>query len=287
MTSPPEDQAPEDQAPEDQPPEDQPPEGEPHEGEPHDRMSAVDGRDADAASTPPAIDLRSATCHYKTPAGVVRAVDGIDLQVRPGECVAVMGPSGSGKSTLLALLGGLERASSGTVEVLGTDWSRLSSEGRARFRREKIGFVFQDLGLLPFLTAAENVAFGTGLSGASATLDPRQVLEHLGLTTQLDRLPDQLSGGERGRVAIGRGLAHRPRLVLGDEPTGSLDAESSELAITYFLRAVRGLKATAVVVTHDPAVAARFDRTVLLRDGRIATAPATTAPVAGPPPGAR
>jgi len=239
------------------------------------------------AEPPPAIDVRAAMCHYKTPAGVVRAVDGIDLHVRPGECVAVMGPSGSGKSTLLALLGGLERASSGTVAVLGSDWSGLSSEGRARFRRENIGFVFQDLGLLPFLTAAENVAFGIGLSGASGDLDPRQVLEHLGLTTQLDRLHDQLSGGERERVAIGRGLAHRPRLVLGDEPTGSLDAESSELAITYFLRAVRDLKATAVVVTHDPAVATRFDRTVLLRDGRVVAPPvaAAPAPTAAPPAG--
>jgi putative ABC transport system ATP-binding protein len=212
---------------------------------------------------------------------VARAVDGIDLEVRAGECLAVMGPSGSGKSTLLALLGGLEDASSGTVTVLGTDWSSLRSEGRARFRRRNLGFVFQDLGLLPFLTAAENVAFGTGLSGATVTLDPRQVLEHLGLTTQLDRLPDQLSGGERGRVAIGRGLAHKPRLVLGDEPTGSLDAESSELTITYFLRAVRGLKATAVVVTHDPNVAARFDRTVVLRDGKVVSDPASPRPNGG------
>ncbi len=226
----------------------------------------------------PAVELRGAACHYRTPAGVVRAVDGVDLRVGPGECVAVMGPSGSGKSTLLALLGGLERASSGTVEVLGTDWSTLSSEGRARFRRQHIGFVFQDLGLLPFLTAAENVAFGTGLSDAAVTLNPRQVLEHLGLTTQLDRLPDQLSGGERGRVAIGRGLAHKPQLVLGDEPTGSLDSKSSNLVITHFLKAIRGLKATAVVVTHDPAVAARFDRTVRLRDGRVVSDPALPAP---------
>jgi putative ABC transport system ATP-binding protein len=230
-----------------------------------------------------AVELRGASCHYRTPAGVVRAVDDIDLQVRTGECVAVMGPSGSGKSTLLALLGGLEQASSGTVEVLGTDWSTLSSEGRARFRRQNVGFVFQDLGLLPFLTAAENVAFGAGLSGASTTLDPREVLEHLGLTTQLDRLPDQLSGGERGRVAIGRGLAHKPRLVLGDEPTGSLDAEASDLTITYFLQAARGLGSTAVVVTHDPDVAARFDRTVLLRDGHVVGDPPASTP--GPPPG--
>lgn len=219
-----------------------------------------------------AVELRRATRHYRTPAGVVKAVDGVDLVVERGECVAVMGPSGSGKSTLLALVGGLEPASGGTVEVLGSDWSTMSSEGRARFRRENLGFVFQDLGLLPFLTAAENVAFGAGLSGAAKTLPARGVLERLGLDAQIDRLPDQLSGGERGRVAIGRGLAHKPELVLADEPTGSLDAEASELTITYLLRAVRGLKATAVVVTHDPVVAARFDRTVVMRDGRVAGA---------------
>jgi putative ABC transport system ATP-binding protein len=215
------------------------------------------------------VELREARCHYRTPGGVVKAVDGVDLTVEAGECIAVVGPSGSGKSTLLALLGGLELATSGTARVLGTDLGSLSDERRAAFRRRHVGFVFQDLGLLPFLTAAENVTFGIGVAGADDPLDPRQTLEQLQLGAQADKLPDQLSGGERGRVAIARSLAHRPDLVLGDEPTGSLDAALSEITITFFLDAVRRLESAAVVVTHDLTVAARFDRVVRLRDGRV------------------
>jgi putative ABC transport system ATP-binding protein len=208
-------------------------------------------------------------CHYRTPGGLVKAVDGVDMTVEAGECIAIVGPSGSGKSTLLALLGGLEEATSGTASVLGTDLGSLSDERRAAFRRRHVGFVFQDLGLLPFLTAAENVAFGIGVAGADNPLDPRETLEQLQLGDQADKLVDQLSGGERGRVAIARSLAHRPELVLGDEPTGSLDAALSEITITFLLDAVRRLHSTAVVVTHDETVAARFDRIVRLRDGRV------------------
>ena len=219
--------------------------------------------------TAPTLELRDVHSHYRTPGGVVKAVDGVDLRVEAGECVAVVGPSGSGKSTLLALLGGLERATSGTVSVLGTDLGSLSDERRAAFRRRHVGFVFQDLGLLPFLTAAENVAFGIGVAVADDPLDPRETLEQLHLGAQADKLVDQLSGGERGRVAIARSLAHRPELVLGDEPTGSLDAVLSDITITFFLEAVRRLHSTAVVVTHDVDVAARFDRVVRLRDGKV------------------
>lgn len=212
----------------------------------------------------------------------MRAVDGVDLRIEVGECVAIMGPSGSGKSTLLALLGGLEVVTSGTVEVLGTQWAALSDEGRARFRRGHLGFVFQNLDLLPFMTAAENVAFGIGVSGAEHAMDPRAALAEFGLDAQADRLADQLSGGEQERVAVARSLAHGPELVLGDEPTGSLDAASSEAAIRFFLQAVRRLGATAVVVTHDPTVAGQFDRTVVLRDGRVGDE--TTASPGGDPP---
>ncbi len=215
------------------------------------------------------IKLRGATRHYRGAANPVPAVDGVDLEIAAEECVAIMGPSGSGKSTLLALLGGLEMASSGTVEVLGSDWASLSAERRARFRREHVGFVFQNPDLLPFLTAAENVAFAIGLSGAKDPMDPRATLARLGLEAKADRLADELSGGEAGRVAIARALAHRPELVLGDEPTGSLDALSSAMTIEFLLEAVREIGATAVVVTHDPTVAAQFDRTVILRDGRV------------------
>lgn len=223
----------------------------------------------------PTVELRDVRCHYRMPGGVVKAVDGVDLTVAAGECVAVVGPSGSGKSTLLAVLGGLERPTSGSACVLGTDLGSLSDERRAAFRRHHVGFVFQDLGLLPFLTAAENVAFGVGVAragrspGTASPLDPRDTLERLQLGAQADKLIDQLSGGERGRVAIARSLAHRPELVLGDEPTGSLDAALSEITITFFLDAVRRLESSAVVVTHDVTVAARFDRVVRLRDGRV------------------
>ncbi len=208
-------------------------------------------------------------CHYRTGGGLVKAVDGVDMTVEAGECIAIVGPSGSGKSTLLALLGGLEQATSGTTTVLGTDLGSLSDERRAAFRRRHVGFVFQDLGLLPFLTAAENVAFGIGVARAENPLNARETLEQLQLGDQADKLVDQLSGGERGRVAIARSLAHRPELVLGDEPTGSLDAALSDITITFFLDAVRRLGSTAVVVTHDRNVAARFDRVVRLRDGRV------------------
>lgn len=219
------------------------------------------------------VDVRNAERRYRTPGGIVRAVNGIDLHVESGECIAIMGPSGSGKSTLLALLGALEPASAGSVKVIGVELGALSAEECTDFRRRHVGFVFQDLGLLPFLTAAENVAFGIGVANASDPLDPRAVLATLGLEAQADRLADQLSGGEQERVAIARSLAHRPQLVLGDEPTGSLDAASSEVAIDFLLAAVRELGATAVVVTHDPGVAVHFDRTVVLRDGRVADDP--------------
>jgi putative ABC transport system ATP-binding protein len=224
----------------------------------------------------PVIELRGAHRHYATPAGTVRAVNGVDLTVRAGECVAVMGPSGSGKSTLLALVGALDGPSTGSARVLGVDVGRLSEEGRARFRRRHLGFVFQDLDLLPFLTAAENVAFGVGVTGTSRGLEPREALAHLGLAASAERLAEDLSGGEQERVAIARCLAPRPELVLGDEPTGSLDAASSDVTIRFLLGAVHELGASAVVVTHDPVVAARFDRIVTLRDGRVVDDAATS-----------
>jgi putative ABC transport system ATP-binding protein len=222
------------------------------------------------------VDVRGAERHYPTPGGLVRAVNGIDLQVEAGECLAIMGPSGSGKSTLLALLGALETATEGSVKILGVDVGALTPEDRANFRREHIGFVFQDLGLLPFLTAAENVAFGIGVAGAPNPMDPRDALQRLGLEARADRLADQLSGGEQERVAIARCLAHRPQLVVGDEPTGSLDAASSEVAVDFLLSAVRDLGSAAIVVTHDPKVASHFPRTIELLDGRLAHEAAAT-----------
>jgi len=208
--------------------------------------------------------------HYRTGAGAVRAVDGIDLEVEPGSSVAVMGPSGCGKSTLLGLIGGLEPPTVGAVTLGGERISALGEADRARIRRERIGFLFQSHDLLPFLTAAENVGFQLALRGAGE--DPDRVdglLAGLGLAEHADKLPDQLSGGQRQRVGIARALVHRPRLILADEPTGELDAAASGAVVELLVAAQRDAGATLVVVTHDREVARRLERTVRLRDGRL------------------
>jgi putative ABC transport system ATP-binding protein len=219
-----------------------------------------------------AIVLTGVERHYDTPAGPVRAVDGVDLVIEEGHCVAITGPSGCGKSTLLSLVGALERPSAGTVSVLGTDVSQLSDEGRARWRAATVGFIFQAYDLVPFLTATENVALQAGISGQDTAAFARESLGRLGLTGHQDKVPDQLSGGQKQRVGIARSLIHRPPLVLADEPTGGLDSATSHEVIAVILSSVRSLGATLVVVTHDPTVAERFDDVVELRDGRLAGA---------------
>ncbi|HEY7202377.1 MAG TPA: ABC transporter ATP-binding protein [Candidatus Dormibacteraeota bacterium] len=208
--------------------------------------------------------------HYRTGAGTVRAVDGIDLEVAPGSSIAVMGPSGCGKSTLLGLIGGLEPPTGGAVTLGAERISALGEADRARIRRERIGFLFQSHDLLPFLTAAENVGFQFALRGAGE--DPDRVdglLAGLGLAEHADKLPDQLSGGQRQRVGIARALVHLPRLILADEPTGELDRAASDAVVELLVAAQRDAGATLVVVTHDREVASRLERTVRLRDGRL------------------
>jgi ABC-type lipoprotein export system ATPase subunit len=228
-----------------------------------------------AVATQLAVDLRDVRRHYRTPSGDVHAVDGVDLQIAHGRALAIMGPSGGGKSTLIAIIGALERATAGSVNVLGTDLSRLDSEQRAAWRRSNVGFVFQAYDLLPFLTAHENVALQAAIAGnpAHASGQARALLQRLGLGGELDKLPDQLSGGQKQRVGIARSLAGAPRLVLADEPTGGLDTATSAAVVDALLDEVHLLGATAVVVTHDLDVAARFDVRIDIRDGRIAGAP--------------
>jgi putative ABC transport system ATP-binding protein len=207
---------------------------------------------------------------YTTPAGLVRAVDGITLEVEPGTSLAVVGPSGCGKSTLLGLIGGLEVPTAGRVFIGGQEVSRLRASRRARLRRDELGFVFQSDNLLPFLTAVENVGQQLALHGVRDGYERcLEVLAELGLADAVDKLPDQLSGGQRQRVAVARALIHRPRMILADEPTGSLDADNSSAVIDLLLAAQRDVGATLVVVTHDPGVADRMDRTLSLRDGRL------------------
>jgi putative ABC transport system ATP-binding protein len=219
--------------------------------------------------TAPLISLAGVKRHYQTPGGVVRAVDGIDLDIVAGTTVALMGPSGCGKSTLVGLIGGLEQPTAGRVMVAGTDVGALGDDGRAGFRRKSIGFIFQAYDLLPFLTVLENVSLQAGISDVADGPAPEELLRRLGLAGQGDKLPDQLSGGQKQRVGIARCLAHHPRVILADEPTGELDSNTSAEVMTVLLDSAAALAATLVLVTHDIKVANRCERVVFLRDGLL------------------
>jgi ABC-type lipoprotein export system ATPase subunit len=217
-----------------------------------------------------AVELESVTKHFVTDAGVVRAVNGVSLAVPAGSSVAITGPSGCGKSTLLSLIGALEVPSAGRVTVGDEVVSQLPEERRASLRRQQLGFVFQSDNLQPFLTAVENVSLALALDsrtdGYGRSLE---LLDALGLGAAAGKYPDQLSGGERQRVAVARALVHRPRLILADEPTGSLDDDNSLAVVELLAAAQSKVGATLIVITHDPRVAARLDRRVVLRDGRV------------------
>jgi putative ABC transport system ATP-binding protein len=218
----------------------------------------------------PVLRTRGLEKEYGRGAGLVHALNAVELEVAPGETLAVMGPSGCGKSTLLGLIGGLEAPTAGRVSIGGQEISRLSEPERARLRRNQFGFVFQADNLMPFLTAAENVGLQLALNGATNGYQRCvEVLAELGLADDVDKLPDQLSGGQRQRVAVARGLIHQPQLILADEPTGSLDEDNSAIVIDLLLAAQTELGATLVVVTHDLGVAGRLDRTLRIRDGRL------------------
>ncbi len=219
------------------------------------------------------VSLRLEDVHkeYLVSGRPVRAVAGIDLEIEAGSSVAIVGPSGCGKSTLLGLMGGLEPPTRGSIRFGDIELSTLREAKRAELRRRSIGFVFQSYDLLPFLTAAENVEFQLALTGQDDSGSrARELIERLGLAEHARKLPDQLSGGQRQRVGIARALAHRPALILGDEPTGELDTASSAVAMDLLLEARSAIGATLVVVTHDLDVAARLERVVSLRDGRLA-----------------
>lgn len=197
-------------------------------------------------------------------------LDGIDLEVTAGRFVAVVGPSGSGKSTLLGLLAGLDRPTSGSIELAGTDLGGLDEDGLARLRRAHVGFVFQDFQLLGNLTALENVLLPLELLGdGDGEPRARELLGRVGLGDRLEHYPSQLSGGEQQRVALARAFAPRPDVLLADEPTGNLDGETGRRALDLLeeLRASEGT--TVVMVTHDLDVAGRADRRIRLVDGRI------------------
>lgn len=217
-----------------------------------------------------AVSIREVSKVFATDAGEVQAIDGVDFEVGAGEGLAVVGPSGCGKSTLLSMVGALEPPSSGEVWIDGTPVATISEEARAKLRRRRIGFVFQSDNLQPFMTALENVSFALALAGIEGSEESSaRLLDSLGLAKVVERFPDQLSGGERQRVAVARALVHRPGLILADEPTGSLDTDSSATVIDLLLEAQRQTGATLIVITHDRLVAERLGRQIALADGRI------------------
>ena len=210
---------------------------------------------------------------YGSGATAVTALDHVSLKIDPGEFVAIMGPSGCGKSTLLHLIGGLDKASEGSVAVDGHNLNDLNDDSLTELRRRKMGFVFQFYNLIPVLTALENAALPVTLDGLKSVEAHKKAAEWLtrfGLGDRLSHRPDQLSGGQQQRVAIARALVAEPQLILADEPTGNLDPKSSD-EIAGLLRQVSKQYGRAVImVTHDPRIAAYADRIIFLKDGKVA-----------------
>lgn len=224
--------------------------------------------DASPAAAP--LVLEAVALTLPSTAGPVNILRGVDLVVNPGERVAVVGPSGSGKSSLMAVGAGLEEPTSGTVRLFGQDLSKLDEDGRARLRRGRAALVFQAFHLLPNMTAEENVATPLEIAGArDALATARGWLERVGLSGRLTHYPHQLSGGEQQRVALARALAARPALLFADEPTGNLDGATAASVADLIFNLVTEVGAALVMVTHDPALAARADRIVRMADGRI------------------
>ena len=202
---------------------------------------------------------------------LVKALDGVDLEIERGKFTAIVGTSGSGKSTLLNMLGGLDVPTEGSVQIGGQELSRLNSEQATIFRRKQIGFIFQNYNLIPVLTVWENIIF-------PITLDRRrpdkkfimEVVQFLGLDSRLDTLPNNLSGGQQQRVAIARALASKPSLVLADEPTGNLDSKTSDDVVGLLKVTGSQFRQTIVMITHNPDIAAQPDRIIRIEDGKIA-----------------
>jgi len=228
----------------------------------------------------PLLAVRGLARTYRLGDATVRALDGVDLAVAPGEALFLAGPSGSGKSTLLHLLGALDRPDRGTVELDGRDLARLGERERTLLRRDRLGFVFQAFHLVPVLSALENVEYPLWIAGVGRAERRRRAagaLAAVGLGGRERHRPDQLSGGERQRVAIARAIVHRPAALLADEPTGNLDSATAAAIVDLLLELRREHGTTLVVATHDAALLERAPRVVRLRDGRV---------VADGPPGA-
>jgi putative ABC transport system ATP-binding protein len=216
----------------------------------------------------PILEARGLTKRYRMGELEVAALQGVDLEVAPGELVVLLGPSGSGKSTLLNILGGLDSPSSGTLRFGDTDLTAADDVTLTRYRRQQVGFVFQFYNLIPSLTARENVELITDI--AAQPLPASEALELVGLSDRQDHFPSQLSGGQQQRVAIARAVAKRPTLLLCDEPTGALDFATGRVVLEVLERTNRELRSATVIITHNASIADMGDRVISFRDGRVA-----------------
>ena len=228
----------------------------------------------------PIIRLQNIGLSLDGNAGRVDILNGISLEINRGETIGLIGPSGSGKSSLLMLLGGLERATQGTISVLGEDFTNMDEDALARFRRDHMGVVFQSFHPIPTMTAIENVATPLELAGhADAFERAREELEAVGLGARCHHFPSQMSGGEQQRVALARAAATRPDIFLADEPTGNLDGATGEAIMELLMNLRDRHGATMVLVTHAPELAERCDRVIRLRDGILEMSAVTKAEV--------
>jgi putative ABC transport system ATP-binding protein len=217
------------------------------------------------------IEIKNVKKQYASGDDVVEALRGVDITIESGEFITIMGQSGSGKSTLLSVLGGMNHPTAGDVEMAGTRLYQLPGEKLADFRAQNLGFVFQSFHLIPYLTAMENVMLPLAIVKMGTTAKKnaaRQALERVGLGGKLERLPNQLSGGEQERVAIARAIVNNPHILLADEPTGNLDSKTSDEVMALF-RELNAGGQTVVMVTHNPENGRYADRTIHLKDGIV------------------
>ncbi|MEO0568899.1 MAG: ABC transporter ATP-binding protein [Pseudomonadota bacterium] len=223
----------------------------------------------------PVLSLRDAALTLQSNAGLIRILEAITLNVHRGETVGLVGPSGSGKSSLLMLMGGLERATSGSVTALGNELTDMNEDALARLRRAHFGVVFQSFHLIPTMTALENVATPLELAGTPGAFErAAEELDAVGLGDRIGHYPSQLSGGEQQRAALARAIAPRPEILLADEPTGNLDSKTGAAVVELLFEMQYRHEATLVLVTHDAGLAQRCSRVVEISDGRIKEAKA-------------
>jgi putative ABC transport system ATP-binding protein len=220
----------------------------------------------------PVLEAQSVTKTYEVENNIIRAVDDVSVQICPGEFVALVGPSGSGKTTMLAMLAGLLAPTEGSILIGGEDLADMGDRQRTRFRREKVGFTFQDNNLVPYLSVLENVQLMLQLN-KQYTKENRaralELLDQLGLGDRLKNLPSQLSGGQQQRVAIARALVHRPNIVLADEPTASLDTMRAFQVVETFADLIHEEKLAGIMVTHDLRMVKFVDKIIQMRDGKV------------------